>query len=102
MLEALDDTVDPCDDFFEFACGAWNKKNIIPDDRASYNTFGRLKDELDVILKRKYHQLTLISSFGAVLLPEQNSFMQISAYNSFVFSHLKCSTLCCKVKCLNG
>ncbi|KAK2148688.1 hypothetical protein LSH36_487g03042 [Paralvinella palmiformis] len=52
ILEALDDNVDPCDDFFEFACGAWNRKNIIPDDRASYNTFGKLKDELDVILKR--------------------------------------------------
>ena len=53
ILEALDDEVDPCDDFFEFACGAWNRKNIIPADRASYNTFGKLKDELDVILKRK-------------------------------------------------
>ncbi|CAH1775260.1 unnamed protein product [Owenia fusiformis] len=51
MLNAMDQTVKPCDDFFEYACGTWNKKNVIPDDRPSYNTFGKLRDELQVILK---------------------------------------------------
>ena len=50
----MDQTVSPCEDFFEYACGTWNKRNVIPDDRSNYNTFGMLRDELQVILKGKY------------------------------------------------
>ncbi|XP_023930213.1 neprilysin isoform X2 [Lingula anatina] len=51
LLNGMDQTIDPCDDFFEYACGAWNRKNIIPEDKSSYNTFGKLRDELQVLLK---------------------------------------------------
>ena len=53
LLDAIDPTVDPCEDFFEYACGTWNKKNLIPDDHANYNTFGKLRDDLQVMLKCK-------------------------------------------------
>ncbi|CAF1624746.1 unnamed protein product [Rotaria sp. Silwood1] len=32
LLESIDKTADPCDNFFQFACGTWLKKNRIPDD----------------------------------------------------------------------
>ncbi|KAL8599693.1 hypothetical protein ACOMHN_064139 [Nucella lapillus] len=51
LLSAMDGNVDPCDDFFEFACGRWNKINIIPDDRADYNTFSKLGDDVQGMLK---------------------------------------------------
>ncbi len=53
ILDSMDQTIDPCDDFFEYACGSWNRKNVIPDDRSNYNTFGKLRDDLQVILKGK-------------------------------------------------
>ncbi|CAF4689134.1 unnamed protein product, partial [Rotaria sp. Silwood2] len=37
LLESIDKTVNPCDNFFEFACGTWLKKNRIPDDGKSFN-----------------------------------------------------------------
>lgn len=55
IMEAIDPAVDPCDDFFQYACGTWNQKHIIPDDRPNYNTFRKLGDDLHVTLKSKCH-----------------------------------------------
>jgi membrane metallo-endopeptidase-like protein 1 len=35
----MDSSADPCHDFFQFACGTWNKKHVIPEDRSSISTF---------------------------------------------------------------
>ncbi|KAG8225257.1 hypothetical protein J437_LFUL006489, partial [Ladona fulva] len=51
LLSAMDFTADPCQDFFQFACGTWNKKHVIPEDRSSISTFEVLADQLQVILK---------------------------------------------------
>jgi endothelin-converting enzyme/putative endopeptidase len=41
----MDRTADPCVDFFQFACGSWNKLNPIPRDEASWSVYGKLHDE---------------------------------------------------------
>ncbi|XP_063886684.1 neprilysin-1-like [Scylla paramamosain] len=51
LLEAMDQTADPCNDFFQFACGMWNRKHVIPEDRASINTFEVMADQLQKILR---------------------------------------------------
>ena len=53
LLDSIDLKADPCNDFFQYACGSWNKKHIIPEDKSSYNTFEKLHDELQVKLKSK-------------------------------------------------
>lgn len=47
----MDATVDPCEDFFEYACGSWNKVNDIPEDRSSYDTFSKLRDIIHMQIK---------------------------------------------------
>jgi len=51
LLEAMDPSVDPCEDFFEYACGTWNRINVIPNDKPKYDTFRKLGDELQTSLK---------------------------------------------------
>nr|XP_040578215.1 neprilysin-1-like isoform X2 [Lepeophtheirus salmonis] len=51
LLGAMDTTADPCTDFFQYACGAWNRKHVIPEDRSSISTFEVMADQLQIILK---------------------------------------------------
>jgi len=47
----MDDTVDPCEDFYMFSCGNWLKKNIIPEDKSQYSRFSQLAEEVKGQLK---------------------------------------------------
>ncbi|CAG9759483.1 unnamed protein product [Ceutorhynchus assimilis] len=51
LLSAMDHMADPCIDFFQYACGTWNRKHVIPEDRSSISTFEVMADQLQVILK---------------------------------------------------
>lgn len=42
----MDLTVDPADDFYEFANGGWFDRTEIPDNEASYGVFGELDDQV--------------------------------------------------------
>ncbi|XP_027017774.1 neprilysin isoform X2 [Tachysurus fulvidraco] len=51
LIENMDPTVNPCENFYQYACGGWLKKNIIPETSSRYSTFDILRDELEVVLK---------------------------------------------------
>jgi endothelin-converting enzyme/putative endopeptidase len=44
-LSAMDKTVDPCVDFYTYACGGWMKNNPVPPDQSNWGTYGKLQDE---------------------------------------------------------
>jgi putative endopeptidase len=49
-LDSLDKTVDPCEDFYHYACGGWQKNNPIPADQTSWDVYSRLyQDNLDFL-----------------------------------------------------
>jgi endothelin-converting enzyme/putative endopeptidase len=41
----IDRSADPCVDFYQFACGNWNKLNPIPKDEAVWQVYSKLHDE---------------------------------------------------------
>jgi predicted metalloendopeptidase len=51
ILNAMDDTVDPCEDFYQFACGGWIKAHPIPPGESRWDAFGVLRKENQVVLK---------------------------------------------------
>ncbi|XP_040103233.1 neprilysin isoform X1 [Oryx dammah] len=51
LIQNMDATVEPCADFFKYACGGWLKRNVIPETSSRYSNFDILRDELEVVLK---------------------------------------------------
>jgi putative endopeptidase len=43
-LTSVDKTVDPCVDFYQYACGNWRKNNPIPSDQVRWGRFNELAD----------------------------------------------------------
>ena len=67
LLGAMDRTADPCHDFFQFACGTWNKKHVIPEDRSSISTFEVMADKLQIVLKvNKVYNLSNLGPMSLV------------------------------------
>ncbi|XP_078010791.1 endothelin-converting enzyme 2 isoform X7 [Phascolarctos cinereus] len=65
ILESLDREVSPCEDFYQFSCGGWMRRNPLPDGRSRWNTFNSLWDQNQAVLKHLLENETFNSTSEA-------------------------------------
>lgn len=41
-LNSIDNSIDPCQNFYKYACGRWQKDNPIPSDQTSWSVYSKL------------------------------------------------------------
>ncbi|NNN07094.1 MAG: M13 family metallopeptidase [Elusimicrobia bacterium] len=63
---AMDRTVDPCVDLYQYSCGGWRKRNPIPPDRTSISVYAKLDEENLAFLRGVLDQAAAAKKRGKV------------------------------------
>lgn len=53
ILTTMDQTADPCNDFWQYSCGGWLQNNVIPSSKGRLASFDECDDYVSMVLKQE-------------------------------------------------
>uniref|UniRef100_A0A3B4V2J9 Endothelin-converting enzyme 1 n=1 Tax=Seriola dumerili TaxID=41447 RepID=A0A3B4V2J9_SERDU len=59
VIGALDRSIDPCHDFYNFACGGWVKNNPLPEGKSRWGPFSNLWEHNMLVMKHLLENKTM-------------------------------------------
>lgn len=71
IIESMDTLADPCDDFYQFACGGWKETKYINEDQTGVTEFGALRENLNRKLRGQC-LAWLLSTFYSICIHENS------------------------------
>lgn len=80
-MEALDRSIDPCHDFYNFACGGWLKKNPIPDGKSRWDAFSNIWEHNTIEMK---HLLGEVFNLSWALCPQLTLLEEKASFLPFI------------------
>lgn len=82
MTSYIDENVNPCDDFYDFACGKYIRETVLPEDKSIIMSFTQVQEKVDKQLRSVLNEeiqpdeskpFKLAKIFNAVCLDEQTA-----------------------------
>ncbi|KAL9970110.1 hypothetical protein ACROYT_G022433 [Oculina patagonica] len=52
LLNYLDPKTDPCENFYEYVCGGWIRKNPLPNQKEEWNQFTKIEEESNQFIRK--------------------------------------------------
>ena len=66
LIQGLDTSVDPCEDFYKYSCGNWEANNVLPEGFGRYGTFNELATGNSISLMKALEGAVAEGDDGAV------------------------------------
>jgi len=73
IYSGMNESINPCDDFYEFTCGRWIKTNVIPKGHSGWSTTKELSRKNLIILKSILEETVIINNSLTTFNAEQEA-----------------------------